>query len=51
MKLFMALFATLVAQYLPKADVPALAFDADAFINYFNDFSDRPRLVAIFSPT
>ena len=52
MQLFMTLFlAALAAQYLPDTEVEPLSFDAQAFKSDFNTSGDRPRLVAVLSPT
>jgi len=52
MNLLLALFFSLLpAQYLDRAPLTPMAFDGKAFLETFNRASDRPRLVAIFSPT
>jgi hypothetical protein len=48
MLLLLTLFG---AQYLDELEVEPLSFDAAAFKAEFNTASDRPRIVAILSPT
>lgn len=45
------LLTSMVAQYAPPVEVPALGFDGDAFKRDFNASAEHSRLVAVFSPT
>ena len=49
--LLTVLLGFLASQYLPDTQVTPLSFDAGDFKHDFNMASDRPKLVAVFSPT
>jgi hypothetical protein len=41
----------LAAQFIADLEVTTLSVDAAAFKSAFNASSDRPRVIALFSPT